>query len=131
MEANENKANPIHWIIYLGVLVSVIGPLIPQFIWPFAKSWFYPDLAPSVWGMRAWQYIGNPNNQVLEAVWNSLVIAVLVTCISVLLGVPAGRALGMYKFRGKGLIELFILAPSIIPGLAVTLGIHEIGRAHV
>jgi putative spermidine/putrescine transport system permease protein len=30
----------------------------------------------------------------------------------------------MYRFRGKGLVELFILAPSIIPGLAVIMGIH-------
>ncbi|MFZ2914720.1 MAG: ABC transporter permease subunit, partial [Rectinemataceae bacterium] len=103
-----------------------ISPLIPQFVWPFAKSWFFPDVLPSVWGVRAWEYIGNPNNQVLEAVFNSLIIAVIVTVISILLGVPAGRALGMYRFRGKGLIELLILAPSIIPSLAVTMGIHVI-----
>jgi putative spermidine/putrescine transport system permease protein len=120
----ENKANPLQWIIYLGVIVGVIAPLLPQFLWPFAKSWFFPSLTPSVWGLNAWQYIGNPNNQVFESVRNSLVIAVLVTFISVLLGVPAGRALGMYRFRGKSLIELFILAPSIIPGLAVIMGIH-------
>ncbi len=126
MESEENKANPIHWIIYVGVLVSMIGPLLPQFVWPFAKSWFFPDLIPSAWSVRAWQYIGNPNNQVLEAVWNSLVIAVIVMFISVILGVPAGRALGMYRFRGKGIVELFILAPSIIPGLAVTMGIQVV-----
>jgi len=124
MKMEENKPNPIQWIIYLGILIGVIGPLIPQFIWPFAKSWFYPDLFPSAWGTRAWEYIGNPNNQVLEAVVNSVVIAVIVTVISILLGVPAGRALGMYRFKGRGLVELLILAPSIIPGLAVTMGIH-------
>lgn len=124
MKTGENKAGPLHYVVYLGVLVSVIGPLIPQFVWPFAKSWFFPDLMPSAWSMRAWEYIGNPNSQVLEAVGNSLLIAVIVTCISVLLGVPAGKALGMYRFKGKGLVELFILAPSIIPGLAVTMGIH-------
>lgn len=126
MESSENKAKPLQYMIILGVIVAVIGPLVPQFIWPFAKSWFYPDLLPSVWSMRAWQYIANPNNQVLEAVWNSLLIAVIVTVISVLLGVPAGKALGMYRFKGKGLVELFILAPSIIPGLAVTMGIHVV-----
>ncbi|MGA2548133.1 MAG: ABC transporter permease [Rectinemataceae bacterium] len=123
-EIEQNQANPIQWIVYLGVIAAVIAPFLPQLIWPFAKSWFFPGLAPSIWGVSAWQYIGNPDNQVLESVRNSLVIAVLVTIISVLLGVPAGRALGMYRFRGKGLVELFILAPSIIPGLAVIMGIH-------
>lgn len=124
MSIEENRPNPLQWIIYLGLLVGVIVPLIPQFIWPFAKSWFYPDLIPSAWSSRAWKYIGNPDNQVLEATLNSFVIAVSVTFISILIGVPAGKALGMYRFKGKGLVELFILAPSIIPGLAVTMGIQ-------
>jgi putative spermidine/putrescine transport system permease protein len=41
-------------------------------------------------------------------------------------GVPAGRALGLYRFRGKGLVELLILAPVIVPGIAVALGLHSV-----
>jgi putative spermidine/putrescine transport system permease protein len=32
----------------------------------------------------------------------------------------------MYKFKGKELVELMILAPVIVPGIAVVLGIHSI-----
>ena len=32
----------------------------------------------------------------------------------------------MYKFRGKEIVELMILAPTIVPGIAVVLGIHSV-----
>ena len=32
----------------------------------------------------------------------------------------------MYKFRGKEIVELLILAPTIVPGIAVVLGIHSV-----
>jgi putative spermidine/putrescine transport system permease protein len=41
-----------------------------------------------------------------------------------LIGIPAGRALGMYRFRGKALVELMVLAPALIPPLAATLGLQ-------
>jgi putative spermidine/putrescine transport system permease protein len=44
--------------------------------------------------------------------------------ISIAIGIPAGRALGMHNFRGKRLVEFSILAPPIVPGLAVVMGIH-------
>ena len=47
----------------------------------------------------------------------------MVTVLSVLFGVPAGRALGLYNFPGKRIVEIMILAPIIVPGLAVVLGI--------
>ena len=63
----------------------------------------------------------NPNNDVVGVAWNTALIALVVTAFSILLGVPAGRALGLYEFRGKRLVEWLILAPIIVPGLAVVL----------
>ncbi len=41
-------------------------------------------------------------------------------------GLPAGWALGRYRFPGKGLVELAILAPIIVPGLTAAMGIHSV-----
>lgn len=122
----KKKASPLRVIIYLGILLGVIVPMIPQLVWAFSHRWLYPDVVPSEWSMRAWEYIVNPNTKVLSSTLNSLLIALSVTAISILVGVPAGKALGMYKFRGKGIVELIILSPSIIPGLAVTMGMQVI-----
>lgn len=118
--------NPLRVIIYLGIVVGVIIPMIPQIIWAFSHRWLFPSITPTEWSMRAWEYIANPNTKVLSSTLNSLIIAVSVTAVSILVGVPAGKALGMYKFRGKSVIELIILSPSIIPGLAVTMGMQVI-----
>ncbi len=40
--------------------------------------------------------------------------------------VPAGLALGRRRFRGKGLLELCLLAPAALPAIAVAMGLHAI-----
>ena len=102
----------------------LVLPLIPLAIWSFSRSWFFPDLLPSAWSTRAWDYALSDTSQVMDSLWITIVIALGATALSVLTGVPAGRALGLYNFRGKQLVELMILAPTIVPGIAVVLGIH-------
>ena len=127
MDRNPKRGtNPIRTIVFLGILLGVIIPIVPQLVWGFSLRWLFPSAVPSEWSMRAWRYIANPNTKVLSSILNSLWIALAVTAISILVGVPAGKALGMYSFRGKGLAELIILSPSIIPGLAVTMGMQVI-----
>jgi len=121
-----NSRNVLLFIIGLGIVIGVIIPIVPQLVWAFSHRWAFPDLLPEAMSGRAWKYIANPNSKVLSATWNSLVIAISVTAISILVGVPAGKALGMYKFKAKGAIELIILSPSIIPPLAVTMGMQVI-----
>ena len=118
--------SPLRWAVILGLLIFLIAPIIPLVIWSFAFRWNYPDLLPSEYSMRAWEAMASPTNGVLVATWNSSVIAVVVTVLSILIGVPAGRALGLHKFRGKRLVELLIVAPIIVPTLAVALGMHTL-----
>ena len=65
----------------------------------------------------------------LESLGVTVLIAASRPLLSILVGVPAGRALGLYRFRGKGLVELLILAPVIVPGIAVALGLHGLHPA--
>ena len=102
----------------------LVLPLIPLAIWSFARSWFFPDLLPSAWSTQAWDYALSDTSQVMDSLGITIVISLGATALSVLAGVPAGRALGLYNFRGKQLVELMILAPTIVPGIAVVLGIH-------
>ena len=64
------------------------------------------------------------NSKVIEALINSSVIAVSVTIISIIIGLPAARALGLHQFRGKTLVEFLVLAPTIIPGIAIAIGLN-------
>ncbi len=112
------------WVGITGLLAFLIAPIVPLFIWSISFRWFYPAILPTEYSARAWTEVITPHNDVLGVAWNTALIALVVTVLSILLGVPAGRALGLYEFRGKRLVEWMILAPIIVPGLAVVLGIH-------
>lgn len=108
------------------LIVWLILPLIPLSVWSFARGWAYPDLLPKVWSSDPWTYALSDQSGVLASLGLTTGIALAVTALSVLFGVPAGRALGLYPFRGKALVELMILAPIIVPGIAVALGVQTI-----
>jgi len=108
------------------LIIWLVLPLIPLAIWSFAHGWFFPDLLPTKWSMRAWEYTFSDTAGVIDSLWLTIGISLAATVLSILIGVPAGRALGMYKFRGKAFVELLILAPIIVPGIAVVLGLHSV-----
>jgi spermidine/putrescine transport system permease protein len=81
------------------------------------------------------------NQQLLTAAWNSLVIALAVTLISVLVGTIAGIALSRYRARALSLLVVTPMAvPDILTGVSLlvffvmihlTLGMQSVILAHV
>jgi putative spermidine/putrescine transport system permease protein len=101
-------------------------PLVPLGIWSFAKGWRFPALLPQDWTLAAWQLVLSPGGGVLESLWLTTVIAAATTALAAMVGVPAGRALGLHDFRGKGAILLLLAAPVIMPAIAVVPGLHGV-----
>ena len=114
----------IRWVSIVVLLTWLVLPMLPLFVWSFSHGWFFPSLLPADYSLKAWRYALSPASGVLASLWDTILIAAGATLLSILVGVPAGRALGQHRFRGKTLVELLILAPVIVPGIAVALGIH-------
>ena len=109
----------------VGLLIFLLlTPLIGFFFNAFSFRWFYPQLFPNELSLRAWQSITASNSKVPEALFNSTILAVGVTLSSIVIGIPAARALGLYSFRGKRIIEFLIISPTIVPGIAVAMGLN-------
>ncbi len=108
----------------VGLTAVLLVPLISLGIWAFSQRWLFPALLPTEWGLRAWRYALAPGTRVTEAFTNSLAVALVVTVLSTLIALPAGRALGMARFRGKTLVEFLILAPTVVPAFAAAMGIQ-------
>jgi putative spermidine/putrescine transport system permease protein len=108
----------------IGLTTILLLPLLPLVIWAFSQRWLYPAVLPTEWGLRAWRYILAPNTRALEALGNSLAVALLVTVLALLIALPAGRALGLARFRGKTAVEFLILAPTVVPAFAAAMGIQ-------
>jgi putative spermidine/putrescine transport system permease protein len=107
------------------VTAAVLLPFLPLALWAFSGRWFYPDLLPEQWGLRAWSYIfDTAGAQMAEALLRSVQVAALTAVISVIGAVPAGRVLGLYRFRGKDLLSVVLMLPIIVPPLCVAMGLH-------
>lgn len=115
------------WIgraILAGVVILVLLPLVPLAVYSFAGRWLYPDVLPAEWSLRAWSYVWRPRSMVVEATVTSLVIALSVTGLCLVLGVPAGRGLAALGAAARSGFEFLFFAPVIIPALSVALGLH-------
>ena len=106
------------------LLGGLLLPFVPLLLWSVAERYPYPALTPTVTSSRPLRLLADPGSEVLEGLVNSVVIAVAVAVVAGLVGLSAGRALGLHAFRGKRAVQLLLLAPVIVPGLAVTLGIQ-------
>lgn len=113
-----------HTLAVLAIVLGVLLPLLPLLIWSFSHRWFFPAPLPTEWSLRAWEYVFSGSSQVGRALVNSTLVATAVTFLATLIGIPAGRALGLHDFRGKTAVQFLILAPTIMPVLAVAMGIH-------
>jgi len=107
------------------LIVAVLFlPFLPLLIWSFAQGWYFPQLVPPQWTLEHWQAILAASAKVGQGFLQSLVIASLSTALALLVGLPAGRALGLLEFPGQGAIKLFLLLPIIVSPLATLMGIQ-------
>ncbi len=112
-------------MLFFSIVLMVFLPFFPLLLWSISEKWFYPGLLPQSFGLRAWDYVfGTAGNQIIAGLFTSFSLAAVTTVISLLLGIPAGRALGLYDFPGKKLVSLFLILPIIVPPLSVSMGLH-------
>ena len=104
-------------------LVLVL-PFVAFALNAFSRQWFYPQFVPRTWSVQAWQRIFAARSRMPEALLNSGSLAIAVTLASIFIGLPAARALGMCRFRGKSLLEFLIFVPTMVPSLAVGMGLN-------
>ncbi len=106
------------------LLVGVVLPLVPLVIWAVSARWRYPDLLPGQLTLRGVRTVVDPRSEILAGLGTSLLIAGVVAVLACAIGLPAGRAVGLHRFRGRRIVQFLLLAPVIVPGLAVTLGLQ-------
>lgn len=111
--------------IAASIVAGVVVPFLPLLLWSVSDRWFYPGLWPQQWGVRAWTYVvSTAGGQIMTGLYQSVGLAAVTAAISLLIGVPAGRALGLYDFRGKDLVSVLLTLPVIVPPLCVAMGLH-------
>ncbi|MBL4811789.1 MAG: ABC transporter permease subunit [Rhodobacteraceae bacterium] len=106
------------------LIAVLLAPLVPLALWSFSFGWFFPDLLPSRWTLNAWRYALSDTGGTIQSLWLTTKIAGITALLAVLLGLPLARLLGLGTFRAKALVQVLVMAPIIVPGMAVVLGLH-------
>lgn len=112
--------------IVFAVGCAGILPLAWLLIQSFAQNWRFPLIFPPEFSFRAWSYLLDSSSGVSQALLSSLLIAFIVTFLSLCLAIPAARAIGLYDFRGKSLVLFALLLPILSPAIATAVGGHAL-----
>lgn len=118
------RAERLRLLAGLALALALVLPLLPLALWSVAHGWRFPDLLPQAWSLRAWGVA--LSDEVLGSLGLTLGIAAATTALAALVGVPAGRALGLHDFPGKRAVFLLLLVPAVLPGIALVLGLHDL-----
>ncbi len=103
--------------------VVIVFPFLALLFWSLSRSWYYPALFPPTLDFTAWEQLFTQGSRLFQATLNSTIIAALVTAISVLVSIPAGRGIAFqYKKYGRA-IGGVLLFTTILPPIAFGVGI--------
>jgi putative spermidine/putrescine transport system permease protein len=103
----------------LGYLIFPILIVVPLSF----SSGTYLRFPPPGFGLR-WYRNFFERADWIDAAWLSIEIGVAVTLLATMLGTPAALALVRSRFRGRDLVNAFIISPLIVPAIIVAIGIY-------
>ncbi|MCL2852701.1 MAG: ABC transporter permease subunit [Defluviitaleaceae bacterium] len=108
-------------LFYVWVFISC-APLLVLAVMTVSTFWPYPALLPEIMSWEYYYHVFVQNDQTLNAAVTSILLAVSVAFITLMIAVPAAKALTHHNFFGKDFVKILVLLPIIVPGIAVTIG---------
>jgi spermidine/putrescine transport system permease protein len=116
--------------LYLGAfLLFLFVPLVVVAVFAFNNA---PYPAPPWRGFTLDWFLGNAaagrvglfrDSELLGSIWTSVVVASWVTALSVTVGTANAFLMERYRFPGKQLLSVLMLAPLVIPGVILGISI--------
>lgn len=110
-------------LLVLVLYIFLLAPLLIVFPLSFSNDQFL-TFPPESWGIK-WYVAMFQHQGMMKAFRVSLILASIVTLISMAVGIPAAYAIKRFDFRGRDVLaNLFtapLLLPSIVLGLAILL----------
>lgn len=114
--------------LYGYLIPMLLLPLLVVALWSFydpATGWFPPDILPRSLSVSAWKEV-LADRQIIPAFFLSIFVSTVVTLLTAALAFPTAWALAQFPFRLKRVVEIFVLAPMIVPGIVVAVSLGEV-----
>jgi putative spermidine/putrescine transport system permease protein len=103
--------------------VLTVLPLAVLVTQALSTRWFYPQVVPTEWTTsdlgRVFQ-----DAQTRTAVTTSLLVSLSAAALSLVLAVPAARALALGRVRGARTAIPLFLVPTVLPPVALAMGLN-------
>jgi putative spermidine/putrescine transport system permease protein len=121
-------------LILIGWLVAIFVAAPLAIVVPISFSEAISlEFPPPGWSLRWYRhYFADP--RWIEPTINSLVIATGVTVLTMLLVTPAAFALVRHRFGGKGVVNLLLMLPLVVPHIVMAIGYYaflaDVGLLH-
>ena len=107
----------------LALYTLLAAPLGVFILYAFSQGWFFPAPFPETWTTSAFERV-LVDPRTLTSLRDSLIIAAAVSLLSLVIGFPAARALGLRQFRGRQAAWLLLYLPTVVPPLAIGMGLN-------
>jgi spermidine/putrescine transport system permease protein len=105
----------LSWTLGAGVLAFLYAPLLVMAVFSFNDS---PYTGLPFNGLTLhWYSVLLQHEQILASIVNSVYVALGVTALGMLFGLPAAIALDRYEFPGKEAFRRIVLLPVALPGV--------------
>jgi len=95
----------------------IFGPLSGLVIWSVAEKWYWPSLLPQEIGTFYWAKVFQ--GRMAQALETGVLIAVVVTVLTLLLTVPLAYILARYDVPFKAVVLMIFMLPQAFPQLPV------------
>lgn len=101
------------------VIAGIVTAMVPlTIIWTFAQRWRFPDLLPSRYTMRFWEYEWEGMTSVIS---QSLTIAIISASIALILAIVGHEYRNKYRLQVPGYV---IAIPMLLPQLSILFGLQ-------
>ncbi|HEX6705282.1 MAG TPA: ABC transporter permease subunit [Albitalea sp.] len=111
--------------LFTALTLALAVPLVVLLLWSFADRWAAPNLLPQAYSGDTWRAVLR-DSTLLAAAVNSTMIALAVTLLTALVAMPTAWAMAKLPLRCRRAVEIFVLAPVIVPGVVVATGVGQV-----
>ena len=115
----------LKFFLYLIVFI-ILAPMAILLLWAFISRWPWPNLLPEAYSLRAIKDVFAPHTKIFSILFSNILLSLSVAILSAIIGTMTARALVIYDFVGKRLIEFLSIAPILVPGTVFAMGIHVV-----
>jgi ABC-type spermidine/putrescine transport system permease subunit II len=115
-------------LLFTAAVVVFLVPIGVAVLWSLVnpeEGWFPPDIVPPSYSLANWRALFAVP-ELADACLTSFGIAVMVTLLCALLGLPSGYAIGRRPLRSRRVLELLVLTPLMLPSVVIATGLGSL-----